>query len=57
LTRRAPCLAPGRAHEILARLEPPGFLALHYGGRTPFAVLHVYVAYGLILGSFYRLPA
>ena len=36
-------------------LEPPGFLALNYGYRTPFAVLIAHIAYGAVLGAFYRL--
>jgi uncharacterized membrane protein YagU involved in acid resistance len=36
------------------QLEPPGFLALHYGRRTPIAVLIAHVVYGIILGAFYR---
>ncbi len=35
-------------------LQPPGFLALHYGYRTPFATLAAHVVYGAILGGFYR---
>ena len=31
-------------------LEPPGFLALHYGYRTPMVVLVAQTAYGVILG-------
>lgn len=37
-------------------LEPPGFLALNYGRRTPIAVILAHLVYGGILGSFYRLP-
>ena len=37
-------------------LEPPGFLALHYGRRTPVIVLLVHVVYGAMLGRFYPLP-
>jgi hypothetical protein len=37
-------------------LEPPGFLALHYGRRTPLVTLAAHVVYGAILGAFYRLP-
>ncbi len=37
------------------QLEPPGFLALHYGRRTPLAVLIAHVAYGALLGAFYHL--
>lgn len=37
------------------QLEPPGFLALHYGSSTPISVLLGHVAFGMILGAFYRL--
>jgi hypothetical protein len=37
------------------QLEPPGFLALHYGVGTPIAVAIEHVIFGVILGSFYRL--
>jgi hypothetical protein len=33
------------------RLEPPGFLALHYGLRTPLVLLAAYAAYGAIIGA------
>ncbi len=36
-------------------LEPPGFLALHYGFRTPLSVLLSHAVFGAILGAFYRL--
>ncbi len=39
---------------VVRQLEPPGFLALHYGRRTPFAVLGAHLVYGAILGAFYR---
>jgi len=32
------------------KLEPPGFLALHYGYRTPMAALIAQTVYGIILG-------
>ncbi|MFL6661099.1 MAG: hypothetical protein ACJ8G7_02910 [Rhizobacter sp.] len=35
------------------RLEPPGFLALHYGNRTPAVLLVAYAAYGAVLGFGY----
>lgn len=38
-------------------LEPPGFLALNYGRGTPVATLVAHLAYGAILGGFYRLAA
>jgi hypothetical protein len=37
------------------QLEPPGFLALNYGRRTPLSVLLAHLIYGAILGLFYRL--
>ena len=37
------------------QLEPPGFLALNYGRRTPISVLVAHLVYGAILGAFYRL--
>jgi uncharacterized membrane protein YagU involved in acid resistance len=36
------------------QLEPPGFLALNYGRRTPVSVLVAHLVYGTILGAFYR---
>jgi hypothetical protein len=38
-------------------LEPPGFLAMHYGYPTPISVVVAHVVYGAILGAFYRLPS
>lgn len=35
-------------------LEPPGFLALHYGVQTPVSVVIAHVLYGIVLGAFYR---
>jgi hypothetical protein len=37
------------------QLQPPGFLALHYGRRTPIVSLAAHIAYGAVLGAFYRL--
>jgi hypothetical protein len=37
------------------QLEPPGFFALHYGRRTPVSIILAHLAYGAILGAFYRL--
>lgn len=39
--------------EPTAQLEPPGFLALHYGRGTPLATLLAHALYGAILGGFY----
>jgi len=36
-------------------LEPPGFLALHYGRSTPVAVILSHALFGAILGMFYHL--
>ena len=36
-------------------LEPPGFLALHYGLQTPLAILVSHAIFGAILGTFYHL--
>lgn len=37
-------------------LEPPGFLALHYGTRTPVWVVLSHLAFGALLGALYRVP-
>jgi hypothetical protein len=37
------------------QLEPPGFLALNYGYRTPIAILIAHATFGAILGSLYQL--
>ena len=39
------------------QLEPPGFMALNYGRRTPLVTLFAHAAYGAILGTFYVLSA
>jgi uncharacterized membrane protein YagU involved in acid resistance len=38
-------------------LEPPGFLALNYGNRTPLFTMLGHIAYGMILGGFYRMAS
>jgi uncharacterized membrane protein YagU involved in acid resistance len=35
-------------------LEPPGFLALHYGFQTPLAVVLSHLVFGAMLGALYR---
>ena len=35
-----------------AKLEPPGFIGLNYGYRTPLTTLLAQVLYGAILGGF-----
>jgi uncharacterized membrane protein YagU involved in acid resistance len=37
------------------RLQPPGFMALNYGRRTPVVALLAHAVFGMILGSFYQL--
>ena len=37
------------------QLQPPGFLALNYGRRTPVVALVSHLLFGAILGAFYRL--
>ena len=36
-------------------LEPPGFMMLNYGRRTPLATIIAHVAYGTIVGGFISL--
>jgi hypothetical protein len=53
-----PALHPRMASEqygptVVRQLEPPGFLALHYGVRTPISVVLAHLAFGAILGAFY----
>ena len=38
------------------RLEPPGFMGLNYGYRTPFTTLIAQAVYGAILGACYQIP-
>jgi hypothetical protein len=37
------------------QLEPPGFLALNYGRRTPLATVGAHLIYGAMLGYLYRI--
>ena len=37
------------------RLQPPGFMALNYGRRTPVVTIVAHIAYGAIIGGFYEL--
>lgn len=53
-----PSMHPRMANEqqgptVVRQLEPPGFLALHYGVRTPLSVLFAHIVYGMILGGLY----
>ena len=36
-------------------LQPPGFLALHYGKQTPIVTVLAHIAYGAVIGAFYHL--
>jgi len=33
-------------------LEPPGFLALNYGPRTPISIIASHLVFGIVIGSF-----
>jgi hypothetical protein len=53
-----PALHPRVANEqygptVERQLEPPGFLGLHYGIRTPISVLVAHTIFDAILGAFY----
>lgn len=55
-----PALHPRMANEqqgpsVVRQLEPPGFLALHYGVRTPLSVVLSHLIFGGILGFFYHI--
>jgi hypothetical protein len=39
---------------VTRQLEPPGFLGLHYGPRTPLFVMLAHAAFGLLLGVLYQ---
>ena len=41
--------------EPTRNLEPPGFLALNYGRRTPIIALLAHMVYGIVIGAFYHL--
>jgi uncharacterized membrane protein YagU involved in acid resistance len=53
-----PALHPRIANEqygptVARQLEPPGFLGLHYGIRTPISIMVAHIIFGMILGGFY----
>jgi hypothetical protein len=55
-----PAMHPRMANEqygptVVRQLEPPGFLGLHYGVRTPVSVLLAHAVFGAILGGFYSI--
>ena len=41
---------------VMRQLEPPGFLALNYGVRTPVSVVAAHLLFGAVLGAFYTVP-
>jgi uncharacterized membrane protein YagU involved in acid resistance len=43
-----------RGPTVVRQLEPPGFFGLNYGYRTPLSILIAHLAFGAILGTFYR---
>jgi hypothetical protein len=43
---------PSTAAPSVALLEPPGFMMLNYGARTPLVMLLAHVAYGAVVGGF-----
>jgi uncharacterized membrane protein YagU involved in acid resistance len=54
-----PALHPRMANEERGptptrQLEPPGFLAMHYGSRTPLSILAAHILYGAVLAILYR---
>lgn len=58
--RILPGLHPRMASEqygptVSRQLEPPGFLALNYGARTPISVFVAHAVFGAILGAFYAM--
>ena len=46
--------AQHRGPTVPRQLEPPGFLALHYGYQTPLTMLLAHMVYGAILGAFHH---
>jgi hypothetical protein len=57
--RIIPGLHPRMASEehgpsVTRQLEPPGFLALNYGVRTPAVTLAAHLMFGGVLGAMYR---
>lgn len=55
-----PSIHPRMASEqqgptVVRQLEPPGFMALNYGIRTPISVIVAHIVFGCILGGLYFL--
>ena len=40
---------------VRRQIEPPGFLALHYGIQTPLAVFAGHLIFGALFGAFYQI--
>jgi hypothetical protein len=49
-------VSDARGPEPTRLLEPPGFLATNYGRWTPLVLLLAHGLFGLVVGSFYRVP-
>jgi hypothetical protein len=43
-----------RGPTVVRQLEPPGFLGLNYGLRTPLSVLIAHVVFGAMIGVLYH---
>jgi uncharacterized membrane protein YagU involved in acid resistance len=43
-----------RGPTVVRQLEPPGFLALHYGFTTPISVVVAHILFGAVLGTGYH---
>jgi uncharacterized membrane protein YagU involved in acid resistance len=43
-----------RGPTVVGQLEPPGFAGKNYGYRTPLSIVVAHLAFGIILGAFYR---
>jgi len=57
--RLLPGIHPRMADELRGpdptrQLEPPGYMALHYGRGTPITTIIAHIVYGSVLGLFYR---
>ncbi len=48
---------PSSAADSAPLLEPPGFMMLNYGRRTPLVNLTAHILYGAIVGGFVKLAA
>jgi hypothetical protein len=50
-------VSDSRGPEPTRLLEPPGFFATNYGGKTPTVLIVVHVLYGTTIGAFYSLSS